>query len=337
MITVDYHGELTEVQGDAVLAALLAAPAARGPFDRLEWWQDLAEFCGITPLLAIARDGVHRAVLPLSRQGRQIHGLANWYTFRIAPLFTPGADRAALLAALAQGLAGQTPHLTVSPLPDADGEAAMIAQALRRAGWITFVEPCDVNHILPVQGRSYARYLASRPGSLRSTLRRKAGKVAITVGTAFDPAAWAAYEAIYAQSWKGAEGNPDFLRRFAEREGAAGRLRLGIARAGGHPVAAQFWTVEAGTAFIHKLAHAEAARDLSPGTTLTAALLEHVIDQDRVDLVDFGTGDDRYKRDWMEVVRPRYRIEAFRAERPGTWSLIARKVARRVAAGLSHG
>ncbi|MFM6951101.1 MAG: GNAT family N-acetyltransferase [Novosphingobium sp.] len=213
----------------------------------------------------------------------------------------------------------------------------MIAHALRKAGWITFVEHCDVNHVLPVQGRTYAHYLTDRPGSLRSTLRRKAGKLAVTIDKTFVPAAWAAYEAIYAQSWKGAEGSPDFLCCFAQREGAAGRLRLGIARVDGHPVAAQFWTIEAGTAFIHKLAHAEAARDLSPGTALTAALLEYVIDQDRVDLVDFGTGDDRYKRDWMEAVRPRYRIEAFRAERPGTWPLIARKMARRVAAGLSHG
>ena len=39
-----------------------------------------------------------------------------------------------------------------------------------------------------------------------------------------DPAAWAAYEAIYAASWKPAEGKPAMLRRFAEQEGAAGRL-----------------------------------------------------------------------------------------------------------------
>ncbi len=112
---------------------------------------------------------------------------------------------------------------------------------------------------------------------------------------------------------------------------------MAIARAGGQPVAAQFWTVEADTAFIHKLAHAEDAKALSPGTTLTAALLQHVIDRDRVQLVDFGTGDDAYKRDWMEEVRPRYRIEAFRPMWPGNWPAIARKVARRLAAGVSHG
>ena len=81
------------------------------------------------------------------------------------------------------------------------------------------------------------------------------------------------------------------------------RLRLGIAEIDGQPVAAQFWTVEGGTAFIHKLAHDERFRKQSPGTLLTAAMFAHVIDVDRVDLVDFGTGDDPYKRDWMDAVR----------------------------------
>ena len=31
---------------------------------------------------------------------------------------------------------------------------------------------------------------------------------------------------------------------------------------------------------------------------------------DRVEMVDFGTGTDAYKRDWMEANRPRYRRAA---------------------------
>lgn len=337
MNSVDYHDDLQEVQGDAALAALLGAPNAQAPFDRLEWWQGLVDQCDLLPLIAVARSDAQRGVMPLLRRGRQIHCLGNWYSFRVAPLFSPSADRAAMLTALAADLAGQAPHLVLSPLPDEHGEASALAAALRATGWTTFIEPCDVNHILPVGGRSYAEYLAGRAGPLRTTLKRKADRVAVTIETAFNPESWASYEAIYAKSWKSEEGHPAFLRQFAEQEGAAGRLRLAIARADGHPVAAQFWTVEAGTAFIHKLAHSEAANALSPGTTLTAALLKRVIDHDKVELVDFGTGNDAYKRDWMEQVRPRYRIEAFRAKWPGTWPAIARKVVRRLAAGGPHG
>ena len=337
LITVEYHDDLNIVQGDPRLCAQLDAPAAAAPFDRLAWWRALEEECGFTPLIAVARDGDAVAVLALHRIGRKIAALANWYSFRVRPVITPGSDSARLLGALAADLAGQTPHLILSPLPDEQGEARLLAAALRGSGWLVFQHQCDVNHVLYVDGRSFAEYMASRPGPLRTTLKRKAAKVSVTLETTFSAESWAAYESVYARSWKPEEGSPAFLRRFAEEEGAAGRLRLAIARVGNEPVAAQFWTVERGTAFIHKLAHTEDSKPLSPGTTLSAALFEHVIDHDRVVLVDFGTGDDGYKRDWMEEIRPRYRIEAYRPLWPGNWSAIARHMLRRLAARAKHG
>lgn len=333
MIVVNYHDDLNEVQGDPALAALLGAEA-RAPFDRLSWWHNLAETCGMVPLIAVASEGEHHAVLALTREGRTLRPLANWYSFRIAPLTTAGCDSAALLEALTRDLAGEAPRLTLFPLGE---EAEVLADALRRAGWTVFCDQSDVNHVLDVGGRSYAEYLAARPGPLRTTLKRKANKVSVALHTAFDPDAWVAYEAVYAQSWKPTEGSPAFLRRFAEEEGAAGRLRLGVAHAEGAPVAAQLWTVEAGTAYIHKLAHTEASKPLSPGTTLSAALFEQVIDRDQVTLVDFGTGDDPYKRDWMERVRPRYRIEAFRPGWPGNWPRIAKRRLRGLARRAPRG
>jgi Acetyltransferase (GNAT) domain len=330
VVSVVYHDDLKEVQGDAELAKLLAAPQARAPFDRIEWWQGLVRHCDILPLIAVAQDGPHRAVLPLMRDARKIRMLSNWYNFRTAPLFSPDADRAAMLHELSEDLAGQSPHLILSGLPDEHGETAALAKALRTAGWLAFVEQCDVNHVLQVGGRSFAEYLATRPGQLRTTLKRKGGKVEVQLETRFDPAMWAEYEAVYAASWKPEEGAPAFLRAFAEAEGAAGRLRMAVARHEGRAVAAQFWTVEAGAAFIHKLAHTEDSKPLSPGTTLSAALFEQVIDRDKVELVDFGTGDDGYKRDWMELVRPRYRIEAFRPFWPGSWPAIAKAALRKM-------
>ena len=334
LISVAYHDDLKEVQGDAALMALIGNDGASAPFDRLAWWRLLAEEADMAPLIAVAQDAQNRAVLPLARHGRQIGGLVNWYSFRLAPLASPAADCERLFTALAAGLARQASHIVLEPLPDENGETTLLETAFRKAGWAVFREPCDENHVLPVGGRSYAEYLAARPGPLRTTLKRKAAKVAVTIESAFDPESWAAYEAVYAQSWKLDEGQPALLRRFAEQEGAAGRLRLGIARdrLDGAPLAAQFWTVEGGTAFIHKLAHTEASKPLSPGTTLSAALFAHAIDIDRVALVDFGTGADGYKRDWMEAVRPRYRLEMLRHARPGCWPRLARLMAKRLAA-----
>lgn len=327
-IVVTYHDDLNEVQGDAALASLLSAPHARAPFDRLEWWRMLEQHCGHFPLIAVAREGGNRAVLPLLRKQRDIIALANWYSFRVAPLVTPCVDASVLLTELAADLAGQAPRITLRPLPNENGETDLLETAFRAAGWTVFRSQCDVNHVLQVGGRSFANYLAQRPGPLRTTLKRKAGRVRVQLDHEFNPASWSAYEAVYAQSWKPEEGSPAFLRAFAKAEGAAGRLRLGVAFAEGEPVAAQFWTVEYGTAFIHKLAHTEASKPLSPGTTLSAALFEQVIDHDRVDLVDFGTGNDPYKRDWMEQVRPRYQLEMYRPKWPGNWPRIARAALR---------
>ena len=341
MITVDYHDDLKEVQGDVALASLLRAPAASAPFDRLEWWQGLVEECGIFPVIAVAREGDARAALPFFRVKRQLVALTNWYNFRVCPILSPSIDHMALLTALASDLTGEAARIVLAPLPDENGETTMLAAAFRRAGWLVFREACDTNHVLHVAGRSYEDYLASRPGQLRTTLKRKAAKVTVAIEDHFNPASWQTYEMIYANSWKPGEGSPAFLRRFAEEEGSAGRIRLGIACADGEPVAAQFWTVENGTAFIHKLAHLESAKPLSPGTTLSAALFRQAIDHDRVALIDFGTGDDGYKRDWMEEVRPRYRLDMLRPGWPGNWPIIAKAFAkaayRRLAPGVNHG
>src|SRR5690606_34695968 len=243
-------------------------------------------------------------------------------------LVTAGAAHPQLLDRLARDLKRRASRIELSKLPDEDGTASRLESSMRRAGWLVLRETCDSNHVLPVEGRSYAEYLAARPGPLRTTLKRKARKVSVEILTNFHNDAWTSYQAVYAQSWKPEEGDPELLRRFAEAEGSAGRLRLGLARHDGEVVAAQIWTVEDGTAYIHKLAHLERAKPLSAGTTLTAALFEHVIDRDEVSLVDFGTGNDPYKRDWMEQVRPRFRLTCWRRSDPRNWPAIGKAALR---------
>jgi CelD/BcsL family acetyltransferase involved in cellulose biosynthesis len=338
VIAVEYHADLKEVQSDARLSALLSPAEALAPFDRLAWWQNLARHCGLEPLLAVARDGDARAVLPLQTGGGNYAALANWYSFRFRPVVSAEADSAGLLTAIATDIGKRKHRITLAGLPDEDGSATLVERAFRQAGWITFREECDTNHVLHVGGRSYDEYIATRPGQLRTTLKRKSGKVRTEVLTRFDAALWDAYEAIYRESWKPSEGSPEFLRAFAEAEGEAGRLRFAIAHdPEGRAVAAQMWTVEGGTAFIHKLAHLESAKPLSPGSVLSAALFRHVIDVDKVDVVDFGTGDNPYKRDWMEEVRPRYRLDMLRPLAPENWLIIARTGLRRLAGKRKHG
>jgi hypothetical protein len=318
---VSYHDTVNDLQGLAF--------SGQGPFARREWFT-LLENAGARPLVALASEGDEAVALTLKVNGKGLENLTNWYAFTWTELATGPTARPALLERLAADLAGRAGRVILSKLPDEDGTATRLESAFRQAGWVVLRERCDSNHVLPVAGRSFAEYLAARPGQLRTTLKRKAKKVDVEIQTQFDDVAWQSYQAVYAESWKPEEGDPELLRRFAEAEGAAGRLRLGIARHEGDVVAAQMWTVDHGTAYIHKLAHLESAKPLSAGTTVTAALFEHVIDRDRVEWVDFGTGDDPYKRDWMELVRPRYRLTCWRPADPRNWPAIGKAWLRKL-------
>ncbi|MGX7895094.1 GNAT family N-acetyltransferase [Tsuneonella sp. HG222] len=315
MTTISYHDTVNDVQG------LDLAPC--GPFARTDWFAAMEGTSG-GALYAVAEDASGGVVFPLRREGRRLEALLNWYAFTWRPLASAYSSADSLSIALARDLACKASHVVLDRVPDEDGTARQLERAFGRSGWLVLREPCDTNRVLEVGGRTYAEYLAGRPGQLRTTLKRKAKKVAIMIHDSFDEDAWAAYESIYAESWKPEEGDPALLRAFAVAEGEAGRIRLAVATAEGEPVAAQFWTVESGIAYIHKLAHRESAKPISPGTSLTAALMMKVIDDDGVEFVDFGTGDDPYKRDWMEEARPRYRLQAWRKGDPRNWPAIGK-------------
>lgn len=328
MIVVNYHDDLNEVQGNPALVSLLTAPTAATPFLRLEWWRNLSENCALAPMIAVASQGSEAAVLALTRHGRTLGALENWYSFGFAPIVSNGSLREELLDALASSLATRSARILLDKL-DA-GDAEDLARALRQAGYLVWIDETGVNHRLTVKGRNFAEYLADRPGQLRSTLKRKRGKLNIALYDRFTDETHDIFEQIYRASWKPEEGSPEFLRRYAKEEGEAGRLRIAVGMAGDVPVAAQLWTVENGIAYIHKLAHRSDANDLSPGSLLTAALMERVIDGDKVAIVDFGTGDDAYKRNWMEEIRGLYRVDAMRPGDPRNWSTIARHSLRRL-------
>jgi hypothetical protein len=232
-----------------------------------------------------------------------------WYSLRFG-LIGDSAGAAPIARALRKRLY----RIEIFPLEQPEP----LAGAFRGAGWATVISPATASWRIATRGKDFETYWAERPGKLRNTAQRKAkaGGLDIEIHRVFDPAAWAAYEAVYAASWKPEEGSPAFLRALAEQEGEAGRLRLGLALKDGRALAAQLWTIEDGTAWIHKLAYREDSKSLSPGTVLSMAMFRAALDEDRVSRIDYGTGDDGYKRDWMGERATLWRIEAFSLASP---------------------
>jgi Acetyltransferase (GNAT) domain len=137
---------------------------------------------------------------------------------------------------------------------------------------------------------------------------------------------WPEFRAILREPAIGsAEFIPGLIRLCAQQ----GVLRLGVAHIDGKPAAAQLWIVHNGAALIYKLAYDEQFADLSVGTILTANLMQHVLDIDKAEVVDYLSGDDAYKKDWMSDRRERWGILAMNPRTVGGAMAIGRHVGGR--------
>lgn len=194
-----------------------------------------------------------------------------------------------------------------------------VARACRSAGMAVQTYFCFGNWYLDVNGRSFQEYFDTLPSRLKSTLQRKyrllakSGKLEIKLIQTEDQldTAIAAYERVYNSSWKLPEAHPLFIAGLMRTCAQYGWLRLGIVYIASQPVAAQLWIVHEQIASIYKLAYDDRYANLSVGSILTSHMMQHVIDIDHVKEVDYLTGDDAYKQDWMSHRRERWGLIAF--------------------------
>ncbi len=320
--------------------ALFAGPA---------WWscvQAEALPTGSTPCFLLCRIGGRAtALLVLCRTADgALSSLATPYTCLYAPALAPGIPaeaRGAALVALAHFCRRSAVTRLEALDPDAPSTVALAAAAAR-AGLCVLRFANFGNWHEDVTGQDWPGYLANRPGALRETIRRRlrrADRQADAMLTVVDGAAGleegiAAYEAVYARSWKEPEPFPCFNAALMRALAPLGMLRLGVWSIAAQPVAAQFWVVDGGRATVLKLAHDEAFKPLSPGTVLTALMLRRLLEQDHVTEIDFGRGDDDYKQGWAGERRQRIGLWLVNPRRPAAWPVLLRHLAGRLAAKL---
>lgn len=296
--------------------ALFDQPTAAGLQSRRAWFaatEAAALPPGAVPHCVALRDaGRPAALLPMRRDGRApITSLTTPYTVAFQPLLDPGADPVAIGAALGRHLR-QWPLARLEAL-DADWPPlAPLLAGLRQARLVPVRYDHFGNWSEDVAGLDWPAYLARRPGALRETIRRRGAAAARDPAVRFEivrtrdglTEALAAYEAVYATSWKQPEPFPRFNATLLPRVADLGLLRLGVLWRGATPLAAQYWVVTDGAATVLKLAHDEAGRTLSPGTLLTAHMIRAILPEG-VATLDFGRGDDPYKQSWTTTRRQR--------------------------------
>ncbi|MGH6878575.1 MAG: GNAT family N-acetyltransferase, partial [Rhizomicrobium sp.] len=224
-------------------------------------------------------------------------------------------------------------------LDPATGAFAALIEGFRAANWIAkpyfgwavwFERTADT---------AIEQYLSARPSLLRNTWKRKRAALAKAAAARWriyrcgeEPGPFIAlYESVRARSWKQAEPYRNFIPGLIRLAADAGALRMAVLFIGDVPAAAQFWIVWADRATIYKLVYAEEFSRFSPGTLLTMEMMRMVFEEDHPLEVDFGRGDDGYKRLWLSSRRECWGIEA---ANPRTLRGMSRSL--RIKAGLAR-
>lgn len=269
------------------------------------------------------------ALLPLRliTQGwtKQIKSLSNFYTSLYSPLLAGVEARNQLHRLLAESVKDfkGANVIRFAPMDAESHEFKSLLEGIRALGWIPFRYFCFHNWYLK-NPDNWNDYLQGRSRNLRDSIKRRrkqfaasGGIIEIISGMSDDiDTAIASFHEVYRASWKVPEPYPDFIPALIHHLARSGLLRLGIARLDGKPIAAQLWIVTGKTASIYKVAYHEDFASYSPGTVLTSYLLEHAIENDHVEEVDFLIGDDEYKKKWMSDRRERWGIVAYNPRSP---------------------
>jgi len=209
--------------------------------------------------------------------------------------------------------------IDLHPLDRDDFQYAAFISAFKENHYSVKEYFCFGNWYLTIGEKNFPSYLEGLSSKLKNTLRKKIKHLDSGSGYRIEIVTEdknlqekiAEFEQVYGNSWKNSEANPDFIRALIRGIASDGKLRLGLMYVNELPIAAQIWIIHNGTALIYKLAYDQQFSHLSAGTILTSHLMQHVIECDQVQLIDYLSGDDLYKKDWMTQRKERWGLRAF--------------------------
>jgi hypothetical protein len=315
-VTLDCYTSLQALPPSA--RALLDGPGREDLFTSAPWLESFTE-AGMAqnaePALVVLSDagGQTQAILPCQRfpmpdsgPGHpSIASLTSFYSCDFRPIIPPGLDLPEVAFALGREIARvlrREPVVRFDSLDETHPSTGPFLKGLASSGRASLRYDHFGRWHEDLGSGGIDAYLAARDGALREIIRRKGARLlrdgAVMVIENDTARGIADYESVYAASWKEPEPFPAFQPALMRRLAAAGWLRLAILRLGDRPIAAQLWAVVNRRATVLKLAHDSAFDRYSPGTILTAFAIRTLIEQDGITGLDFGRGDDPYKRAW---------------------------------------
>jgi Acetyltransferase (GNAT) domain len=301
-------------------------------FNSLEWYKIFSQNCleeGAQPLFLSGESGTGTECFgfalcmrtPAGQPGSKITSslfknktvasLTNYQSERYAPILCGDICTEDSIQLMAEGIREKLSDYDLFDFNQCDPKlhaARQIARAFRLADF--YVNPYVYMRTMveDTQGQSFDDYMSARSRNFRYNIKRrekqlnKLGRVKYRiVRDNYNLESFIAnYEHVLAASWKKPEPFPHFSRKIIRAAARCGTLRLGFLFLDDKPIATQFWIVTDGRATIYKLHYdAEYSGKYSIGSLLTVKMIKHVIENDAVVSIDYGTGEDKHKQKFM--------------------------------------
>lgn len=304
----------------------LALRLGFSPFVRPGWfscWLDAFGSAGLR-VVALRRDGGLAAVLPVLERRGTVCSATNWHTPGYGPVAEDDAAEEEVLAALFRA----TPRrVDLSFLAPESAERLRAAAGHRRfVGRVVQSSP-----YVAIEG-SWESYLAGLSRNARGNLGRRRRRLAergeveveVVEGGADLPNLLRESFRLEASGWKGERNDaivssPQTLRFYEQLAGWAaevGILRLALLRLDGRMVAFNLSLEAEGRHYLLKLGHDASLDNLSPGTILTAAMIERAFSLG-LRSYEFLGGPDPHKLRWTKTCRDAIRAQVFSRSPPG--------------------
>jgi CelD/BcsL family acetyltransferase involved in cellulose biosynthesis len=317
------------------------ADRARSPFLTHAWFSAWYEAFAADRSLRVCiarRDRELVGVLPLVARGAVLASATNAHT----PVFHACGDDDGVRAVTEAAVAAAGGSLVVTHLPADHPTTGILADASRRAGRLTWIEPGQRSPVVETTA-GLEPYLRNWPRNMRRDLARRRRKLAaehaadvvlIAEPVQLQLELQECLE-LEAAGWKGRRGTAilsssdtaRFYRRVAEAFARRGELRLSTISIDGRPIVFDFCVVSSGRLWIPKGAYDETYRRYSPGLVLLLAEIERAFELG-LEAVEILGDDEPYKRPFATSYRAHCAVHSHRRRPVPLARLTYRRAAR---------
>ncbi|THB75096.1 MAG: GNAT family N-acetyltransferase [Gammaproteobacteria bacterium] len=292
-----------------------------------EWYKELLNYAlkpGASPIIICAEENNSTVILPLQiyykNEKKHLGALTTIYSHNFSPIIISNNSSNSELISHCIGYAIKNYLPEIIDIEPINPKGVLITPLIKGIKHHMVTDTYfRFGNWLHTDISSFDEYKNNLQTQLKNTINRRQKKLdkshvwELKVYTKIEEIApaYQEFKYLYQLRWKKEEGNREFFDAIIMDLAEKGQLRLGILYIDNRPAAAQIWFNIGQRSSIFKLAFDESYKEFSPGTLLTYKMADYSINQDQATILDFLSGDDYYKKQWMSQRDEKWGIIAF--------------------------